>query len=66
MEKTWNVEKYLNDMQKKEIRVFVVNGFQLTGILQSFDDVSLKMRDCKDQKEKLVFFSAISTIEAEV
>ena len=56
-------EKYLSTKRGKEMRIFVVNGFQMTGILQSNDDVCLQIRETKSQKEKLIFFSGITTIE---
>lgn len=63
MNTTWNLERYLDKMTGKEIRVFIVNGFQMTGILESFDDVSFQIRDQMERKEKLIFFSGITTIE---
>ncbi len=57
------VDQYLQAMKGKEIRVFMVNGFRLIGILEAYDNVAFRIRDTNSQKEKLIFFSGITTIE---
>lgn len=63
MTTTCIMEQYLESMKGKEVKVFVVNGFQMTGTLEAFDKAAIQLRDRFKNKTKLVFFNGISTVE---
>ena len=63
METTYIMDKYLESMKGREVKVFITNGFQMTGILEAFDKKTIQLRKPYSNKKKLVFFNAISTIE---
>ena len=46
---------------KKPVKVFITNGFQMTGVVMEFDDVTVLLGDA-DGKRNLVFQASISTI----
>ena len=55
-------EAYLNAMRKEKIPAtfFLVNGFQMKGIVEAFDSFTIIIESGKDQE--MVFKHAISTI----
>ena len=55
-------EAYLNAMRKEKIPAtfFLVNGFQMKGIVQAFDSFTIIIESGKDQD--MIFKHAISTI----
>ena len=55
-------EAYLNAMRKEKIPAtfFLVNGFQMKGIVEAFDSFTIIIESGKDQE--MIFKHAISTI----
>jgi host factor-I protein len=55
-------EAYLNAMRKEKIPAtfFLVNGFQMKGIVEAFDSFTVVIESGKDQE--MIFKHAISTI----
>ncbi|MDD4169521.1 MAG: RNA chaperone Hfq [Desulfotomaculaceae bacterium] len=56
-------DAFLNQCRKENIPVtiFLVNGFQLKGLVRGFDNFTVIMES--DSKQKMVYKHAISTIE---
>ncbi|ASN05657.1 RNA chaperone Hfq [Virgibacillus necropolis] len=54
-------EQYLNQLRKDHISVtvFLVNGFQLRGVVKAFDNFTVLLE--ADGKQQLIFKHAIST-----
>ncbi|PKR78698.1 RNA chaperone Hfq [Halalkalibacillus sediminis] len=54
-------DTYLNTLRKEKIQltVFLTNGFQLRGIIKSFDNFTILLET--DGKQQLIFKHAIST-----
>lgn len=52
---------YLNQLRKKRVSVtvFLTNGFQLKGIIKSFDNYTVLLES--DGKQQLIYKHAIST-----
>lgn len=52
---------YLNELRKSKtlVTVFLTNGFQLKGIVQSFDSYTVLLES--DKKQQLIYKHAIST-----
>lgn len=63
MQKSFVVEKYLGAAKGRNIRVIMHNGFQISGVLRTFDDFAILLRDNKDGEDKVIFIRQISTIE---
>ncbi|WP_430785789.1 RNA chaperone Hfq [Virgibacillus flavescens] len=62
MAQTVNIqEQYLNQLRKDHISVtvFLINGFQLRGIIKAFDNFTVLLE--ADGKQQLIFKHAIST-----
>ena len=55
-------DSFLNQMRKENVPVtiFLVNGYQLKGILRGFDNFTLILE--ADGKQQLVYKHAISTV----
>lgn len=55
-------DSFLNQMRKENIPVtiFLVNGYQLKGVLRGFDNFTLILES--DGKQQLVYKHAISTV----
>lgn len=47
---------------KKQVTLFLMNGFQMRGVIKSVRDGWLVLEDRNDRQEKEVFLHAISTI----
>jgi host factor-I protein len=56
-------DKFLNNVRKEKIQVTInlVNGGQLTGIVEGFDDFIIMVESNKGQQ--MVYKHAVSTIE---
>ncbi|OPX84293.1 MAG: RNA-binding protein Hfq [Pelotomaculum sp. PtaB.Bin104] len=56
-------DAFLNQCRKENIPVtiFLVNGFQLKGMVRGFDNFTVIMES--DGKQKMVYKHAISTVE---
>lgn len=54
-------EQYLNQLRKDHmsVTVFLINGFQLRGIIKAFDNFTILLE--ADGKQQLIFKHAIST-----
>ncbi|WP_404452702.1 RNA chaperone Hfq [Virgibacillus necropolis] len=54
-------EQYLNQLRKDHISVtvFLLNGFQLRGVVKAFDNFTVLLES--DGKQQLIFKHAIST-----
>lgn len=54
-------EQYLNQLRKDHISVtvFLINGFQLRGVVKAFDNFTVLLE--ADGKQQLIFKHAIST-----
>ncbi|WP_027963265.1 RNA chaperone Hfq [Halalkalibacillus halophilus] len=54
-------DQYLNQLRKEKVQltVFLTNGFQLRGVIKSFDNFTILMET--DGKQQLIFKHAIST-----
>jgi host factor-I protein len=57
-------EKILNDLRtsKKQVRIFTINGFQLTGTIEMFDNFTILLIN-EMGKQQLLYKHAISTIQ---
>lgn len=55
-------DSYLNQMRKESvpITIFLVNGYQLKGILRGFDNFTLILE--AEGKQQMVYKHAISTV----
>ncbi|MFW6281695.1 MAG: RNA chaperone Hfq [bacterium] len=55
-------DNILNEVRKKKIPVtiFLINGYQLTGLVLGFDNFTVILQD--EGKEQMVYKHAISTI----
>ena len=63
MQKTQNLQDiFLNQARKEKtvVTVFLVNGFQLRGIIRGFDSFVVMMDS--DGKQQMIYKHAISTI----
>lgn len=54
-------EQYLNQLRKDHmsVTVFLINGFQLRGVVKAFDNFTVLLET--DGKQQLIFKHAIST-----
>ncbi|WP_079529987.1 RNA chaperone Hfq [Halobacillus hunanensis] len=54
-------DNYLNQLRKErmQVTVFLLNGFQLRGIVKAFDNFTVLLET--DGKQQLIFKHAIST-----
>lgn len=57
-------DPYLNTLRKEQIRisVYLINGIKLSGVVASFDQYSLILRDPENSVNQLIYKHAISTI----
>lgn len=46
---------------RRKVKIYVTNGFQINAEIVDFDDVCIVVKE--DGKEKLIYKSAISTID---
>lgn len=63
MDKTTNLQdRFLNAARKERtvVTVFLVNGFQLRGVIAAFDSYMLQLES--DGKQQFIYKHAISTI----
>ena len=63
MQKTQNLQDtFLNDIRREKIPVtlFLMNGFQLRGIVRSFDSFAVLIE--ADGRQQMIYKHAISTI----
>ena len=60
-------DAFLNRMrtQRTKVTLYLMNGFQLKGIIEAFDHYTVAVRTISDQKQNIIFKHAISTIEPE-
>lgn len=47
---------------KKTVKVFITNGFQIAGTITEFDQYCIMVESNYENKQSLIFKSAISTI----
>ncbi|MFQ3543245.1 RNA chaperone Hfq [Halobacillus rhizosphaerae] len=62
MAQTVNIQdNYLNQLRKErmQVTVFLLNGFQLRGVIKAFDNFTVLLET--DGKQQLIFKHAIST-----
>ncbi|MCP3026037.1 RNA chaperone Hfq [Halobacillus sp. A5] len=62
MAQTVNIQdNYLNQLRKDRVQVtvFLLNGFQLRGVIKAFDNFTVLLET--DGKQQLIFKHAIST-----
>ncbi|MGP4059914.1 RNA chaperone Hfq [Halobacillus litoralis] len=54
-------DNYLNQLRKErmQVTVFLLNGFQLRGVIKAFDNFTVLLET--DGKQQLIFKHAIST-----
>mgnify|MGYP003546132058 CR=1 FL=1 len=57
-------DPYLNGLRKEQIRVsiYLINGIKLSGIVASFDQYVVVLRDGESTVSQLIYKHAISTI----
>jgi host factor-I protein len=57
-------DPYLNSLRKEQIRVsiYLINGIKLSGIVASFDQYVVILRDGESTVNQLIYKHAISTI----
>lgn len=57
-------DPYLNSLRKEQIRVsiYLINGIKLSGMVASFDQYVLILRDTESTVNQLIYKHAISTI----
>ncbi len=57
-------DPYLNGLRKEQIRVsiYLINGIKLSGIVSSFDQYVVVLRDGESTVNQLIYKHAISTI----
>ncbi len=57
-------EPYLNVLYKEEIAVsvYLINGIKLSGLIASFDQSVIMLRDSNSKINQLIYKHAISTI----
>lgn len=63
MQKTQNLQDlFLNQLRKEKsvVTMFLMNGFQLHGVVKSFDGFTVVMDS--DGKQQLIYKHAISTV----
>ena len=63
MQKTQNLQDFFLNQARREktvVTVFLVNGFQLRGIIRGFDSFIVMMDS--DGKQQMIYKHAISTI----
>lgn len=63
MSKTQNIQEHMLISLKREkqlITVFLMNGFQMKGIITGFDDFTVILQS--DDKQQMIYKHAISTL----
>jgi len=57
-------DPYLNGIRKEQIKVsiYLINGIKLTGVVSSFDQYVVILRDSESTVNQLIYKHAISTI----
>jgi host factor-I protein len=57
-------DPYLNSLRKEQIRVsiYLINGIKLSGMVASFDQYVVVLRDTDSTVNQLIYKHAISTI----
>ncbi len=57
-------DPYLNNLRREQIKVsiYLINGIKLTGIVASFDQYVVVLRDNESVVNQLIYKHAISTI----
>jgi host factor-I protein len=57
-------DPYLNNLRKEQIRVsiYLINGIKLSGIVASFDQYVVILKDSDSTVNQLIYKHAISTI----
>ncbi|RTK99053.1 MAG: RNA chaperone Hfq [Proteobacteria bacterium] len=57
-------DPYLNSLRKEQIRVsiYLINGIKLSGVVASFDQYVVILRDVESTVNQLIYKHAISTI----
>ena len=65
MSKSLNLQdQYLNNLRKDEFKlsIYLVNGIKLSGIVASFDQYVIVLKDNDNTVNQLIYKHAISTI----
>lgn len=65
MSKSLNLQdQYLNNLRKDEVKlsIYLVNGIKLSGIVASFDQYVIVLKDNDNTVNQLIYKHAISTI----
>ena len=63
MQKQMNIQDYFLNVARKEhigLTIFLMNGFQLHGVVKSFDGFTVVLDS--DGKQQLIYKHAISTV----
>jgi host factor-I protein len=57
-------DPYLNSLRKEQIKVsiYLINGIKLSGVVASFDQYVVVLRDSESTVNQLIYKHAISTI----
>jgi len=57
-------DQFLNQVRKENlpVTIFLVNGYQLKGIVKGFDNFTIAMMD-SEGRQQLVYKHAISTVQ---
>lgn len=55
-------KKYLEDLMERkiQIRIFLVNGYQIKGLIKNFDDKAIYVES--ENKSQLIYKHSISTV----
>ncbi len=65
MSKLYNLQdQYLNQLRKDEVKlsIYLVNGIKLSGVVLSFDQYVIILKDVENTINQLIYKHAISTI----
>ena len=57
------LDKFLEENKQKSIRLYTINGFQMTGKVIDYDEESIVLRCSEKTGKSFVLRSAISTME---
>lgn len=57
-------DTYLNSLRKEKVTVaiYLINGIKLSGLVSSFDQYAVVLRDSNNKVSQLIYKHAISTI----
>jgi host factor-I protein len=57
-------DQYLNNLRKDEIKIsiYLVNGIKLSGVVDSFDQYVIILKDVENTVTQMIYKHAVSTI----